>query len=319
MDAVRPSDLVTASSVDARPRVSIGLPVYNGERYVGEAIEGVLAQTFSDFELVISDNASTDGTKEICQEFARNDARVRYSRSPENLGAAPNFNRCFALAQPTEYFKWITYDDLMSDDFLERCIEALDADPCASVAFPAMVTADAVGNVIGRQLREDLSLLEGEPGHRAQRLIEYGLEAPDIYWTVYGLMRRSAIEQTELHGNYIASDQVLLFQLALTGKFVQVPGALFIRRTHPDAWTMKTDRTPKSDAVWFGARQRSGVVLPHWTLLGRHLKSVFRGELSLHDRARCGRAVARRARREWRALGGDVKLAMRDVLGRGRA
>jgi glycosyltransferase involved in cell wall biosynthesis len=305
---------MSTSSASAQPRVSIGLPVYNGERYVGEAIEGVLAQTFSDFELVISDNASTDGTREICEHFARNDARVRYSRSRENLGVAPNFNRCFTLARPTEYFKWITYDDLMSDDFLERCIEALDADARASVAFPAMVTADAEGNVIGRQLREDLSLLEGEPGRRAQRLIEYGLEAPDIYWTVYGLMRRSAIEQTELHGSYIASDQVLLFQLALTGKFVQVPGALFTRRTHPDAWTMKTGRTPKSDAVWFGAQSRSGVVLPHWTLLGRHLRTIIRGGLPLHERARCLRAVGRRALREWRQLGGDVKLAARDVM-----
>jgi glycosyltransferase involved in cell wall biosynthesis len=310
---------MTTPSGGARRRVSIGLPVYNGERYVGEAIEAVLSQTFGDFELVISDNASTDGTREICEEFERDDARVRYSRSPENLGVGPNFNRCFALAQPSEYFKWVTHDDLMSDDFLERCIEALDSDACVSVAFPAMVTADAEGKVIGRQLREDLSLIEGKPGRRAQRLIEYGLEAPDIYWTVYGLMRRSAIEQTELHGSYIASDQVLLFQLALTGKFVQVPGALFIRRAHPDAWTMKADRTPKGDAAWFGARSRSGVVLPHWTLLGRHLKSVFRGQLSLQEKARCLRAVAHRGLREWRQLGGDVRLAMRDVIRRGSA
>jgi glycosyltransferase involved in cell wall biosynthesis len=304
---------MSSSSVDARRRVSIGLPVYNGERYVGEAIEGVLSQTFSAFELVISDNASTDRTREICEDLARHDPRVRYSRNPENLGAAPNFNRCFALASPTEYFKWITYDDLMSDDFVERCIEALDSDTRVSLAFPAMVNADAEGNVTGRQLREDLSLLESEPGRRAQRLIAYGLEAPDIYWTIYGLIRRSALEQTELHGNYIASDQVLLFQLALTGKFVQVPQALFIRRTHPNAWTMRTGRTPTSDALWFGGSSRS-VVLPHWTLLGRHLRSILRSELSLHDRARCVRAVARRALHEWRQLGGDVKLTMRDVI-----
>jgi glycosyltransferase involved in cell wall biosynthesis len=302
-----------STPVGAGPRVSIGLPVYNGERYVGEAIEGVLSQTFSDFELVISDNASTDRTREICEDYARNDARVRYSRNPENLGSAPNYNRCFALAHPSEYFKWITYDDLMSEDFLERCIEALDSDKDVTLAFPAMVTTDADGNVISRQLPEDLSLVEREPGRRAERMIEYGLEGPDIYWTLYGLIRRSAIEQTELHGNFVASDQVLLFQLALTGKFVQVPGALFIRRTHPNAWTMKPGRTPKADAVWFGGSSRS-VVLPHWTLLGRHLRSILRGELSLHDRARCVRAVARRALGEWRQLGGDVKLALRDVI-----
>ena len=299
-------------SAGAQPRVSIGLPVYNGERYVHEAIGAVLSQTFSDFELVISDNASTDGTREICQDVARNDPRVRYYRNTQNLGAAPNFNRCFALASPSEYFKWVTYDDLITDDFLESCIDALDNDADVSLAFPATVHADAEGNVTGHQLQADLSLVENEPGRRARRLIEYGLESPDIYWTLYGLMRRSAIERTELHGNFIASDQVLLFQLALTGKFIQVPEALLIHRAHPHAWTMMTSRTPKGDALWFGGSSGS-VVLPHWTLLGRHVRSILRTELSIRDKARCMGAVAHRALREWRNLGGDVKLAVRDA------
>jgi glycosyltransferase involved in cell wall biosynthesis len=299
--------------VDAAPRVSIGLPVYNGERYVGEAIKVVLAQTFGDLELVISDNASTDGTREICEEFARSDPRVHYSRSPENLGAAPNFNRCFALASPSEYFKWITYDDLITRDFLERCIEALDRDADLSLAFPALVHADAEGNPTSRQVQDDLSLLEDEPGRRAQRLIEYGLESPDIYWTLYGVMRRSAIEKTELHGNYIASDQVLLFQLALTGKFIQVPKAVLVHRAHPNAWTMTTGRTPKSDAMWFGGSS-AGVVLPHWTLLARHVRSILRAKLSFRDGARCMLALAHRALHEWRNLGGDVKRVLRDAV-----
>jgi glycosyltransferase involved in cell wall biosynthesis len=302
---------MSTTSDRAHPRVSIGLPVYNGERYVREAIETVLSQTFSDLELVISDNASIDGTREICEAFARNDNRVRYYRNLQNLGAAPNFNRCFALAYPSEYFKWITYDDLITDDFLERCIEALDNDADASLAFPVLVHADEEGSVTDHQLQADLSLSEDEPGRRAQRLIEYGLESPDIYWTLYGVMRRSAIEKTELHGNYIASDQVLLFQLALTGKFIQVPKGRLIHRAHPDAWTMKTGRTPRTDAVWFGGSS-AGVVLPHWTLLSGHARSIFRADLSLRDKARCVGAVGHRALREWRNLGGDVKLAMRD-------
>jgi glycosyltransferase involved in cell wall biosynthesis len=307
---------MSTRSAAAAPRVSVGLPVYNGERYVGEAIAAVLSQTFGDLELVISDNASTDGTREICEDFARSDQRVRYHRNPENLGAAPNFNRCFALAQPSEYFKWITYDDLMTDDFLERCILALDRDAGVSLAFPALVHTDAEGNTTGRQLQTDLSLLENEPGRRARRLIEYGLESPDIYWTLYGVVRRSALEKTELHGNYIASDQVLLFQLALTGKFVQVPDAQLIHRAHPDAWTMKRGRTPRTDAVWFGGSS-AAVVLPHWTLFNRHRRSIFRADLSFRDKARCLQALANRGLREWRNLGGDVKLALRDAMRRG--
>jgi glycosyltransferase involved in cell wall biosynthesis len=306
---------MSSSSVGAPPRVSIGLPVYNGERYITEAIQAVLSQTFSDLELVITDNASTDGTRAICEDAARSDQRISYYRNPENVGAAPNFNRCFALASPSEYFKWITYDDLITDDFLERCIEALDRDTGVSLAFPMLVHADAEGNVTSRQQQADLSLIEQEPGRRAQRLIHYGLESPDIYWTLYGVMRRSALEKTELHGNYIASDQVLLFQLAFTGRFVQVPSALLIHRAHADAWTMMTDRTPKADALWFGGSS-SGVVLPHWTLVSRHLRSIIRADVSLRDKVRCVLAVGHRTVREWRNLGGDVKLAMREAARR---
>jgi hypothetical protein len=126
-------------------------------------------------------------------------------------------------------------------------------------------------------------------------------------------MRRSAIEKTQLHGNYVASDQVLLFELAMAGKFCQVPGAVLIHRAHPNAWTAMTGRTPKADAVWFGGRSAS-VVLPHWTLLRHHIRSILRADLSSRDKARCMRAVAHRALREWRNLGGDVKLAIRDAM-----
>ena len=99
------------------PRVSIGMPVYNGEKYLEEAIQSILAQTYSDFELVISDNASTDKTQEICLEYAARDSRVRYHRNEKNLGAAPNYNRTFELSTG-QYFKWADYDDLLAEEFL---------------------------------------------------------------------------------------------------------------------------------------------------------------------------------------------------------
>src|SRR5262245_20064547 len=310
-------DRPDAGELEMPPRISIGLPVYNGERFLAEAIEGVLGQTFSDFELVISDNASTDRTQEISLEFCRVDQRIRYYRNARNIGAAPNYNRCFELARSRDYFKWIAYDDLMSDDFLEPCIAALDRDPNASIAFPSMVHANAEHEVTTRQLRDDLSLLDDHPGRRARRLIEYGLEAPDIYWSIYAVMRRSALEQTDLHGNYTASDQVFLFQLSLTGKFIQVSDGIFIRRAHPEAWTMRTDRTPKTDAVWFGSQSRSPVALPHWSLLFHHLRAVWLAELPVREKAYCLQALAHRTRREWRQLGGDVKLVLRELV-RGR-
>ena len=95
---------------DVSPPLTIGLPVYNGETHVGIALDDILEQTFGDFELVISDNASTDRTSEICREYAARDPRIRYDRNPHNLGIGPNVNRVFELSQ-TRYFKWISHDD----------------------------------------------------------------------------------------------------------------------------------------------------------------------------------------------------------------
>ena len=110
------------------PKVSLGLPVYNGENFIAQAIESILAQTFTDFELIITDNGSTDRTPKICEAYAARDRRVAYSRNPENLGAAPNFNRAFALSSG-RYFKWVAHDDLIAPEFLARCVKVLDNDP----------------------------------------------------------------------------------------------------------------------------------------------------------------------------------------------
>src|SRR2546425_2550054 len=107
------------------PLVSIGLPVYNGENYVREAIESILDQGFADFELIISDNASTDRTGEICREWISRDSRVRYYKSEVNRGLAWNFNRVFELACG-RYFLWVSHDDRVGEDYLSRCLEVLE-------------------------------------------------------------------------------------------------------------------------------------------------------------------------------------------------
>ena len=130
------------------PRVSVGLPVFNGERYLARAIESVLRQDFADFELVVSDNASTDRTGEICEEYARRDARVRYVRNPRNLGAGPNYDRCFRLARG-EYFKWAAHDDRLAPDYLSQTGAALDAAPDAVLCTTA--TAEIGPDAAGRE------------------------------------------------------------------------------------------------------------------------------------------------------------------------
>lgn len=106
------------------PRVSIGMPVYNGEKYIRDALDSLLNQTFSDFELIISDNASTDRTEEICGEYASRDSRISYFRQTENNGAITNFQ--FVLDHASgEFFMWAAYDDLWSDGFIENAVGSL--------------------------------------------------------------------------------------------------------------------------------------------------------------------------------------------------
>ena len=129
------------------PRVSVGMPVYNGQRYVKAALDSVLAQTFRDFELFISDNASTDATEEICREYAARDPRIRYSRNDENIGSARNGNRTIQLATG-EYFKSAHHDDLCAPEFLARCIEVLEQHPAAVLCYPQSRVIDEHGNLM---------------------------------------------------------------------------------------------------------------------------------------------------------------------------
>jgi len=129
------------------PAISLGLPVYNGESYLAQAIEAVQQQTNGHFELIITDNASTDGTEAICRVYERRDRRIRYYRNESNLGAAGNFNCDFALAGGP-FFKWVAYDDLMASAFLERCVDVLHRDPSVVLCYPRASIIDENGEFL---------------------------------------------------------------------------------------------------------------------------------------------------------------------------
>lgn len=131
------------------PRISIGMPVYNGEKYLVEAIQTLLDQTYEDFEFLISDNASTDSTEAICRDFATKDKRIRYIRNPVNLGAAANHNRLIQQARG-EFFKLASDDDKHSPEFLKRCISALDSDPAAVLCYSRSIEIDEFGQTSKR-------------------------------------------------------------------------------------------------------------------------------------------------------------------------
>lgn len=261
-----------------RPRVSIALPVYNGEAFLAQAIDSILAQSFADFELIVADNASTDATPVIAQSYAARDSRVRYDRSERNLGAAWNFNRAFAMSRGV-YFKWHAADDLLEPTFLERCVAALDADPQVVLAFSRTRVVDASGTTVEHYhcpLRSD------DP----QTHIRFRDVAaiPHRCYEVFGLIRRAALEPTKLIDSFVGSDRVLLARLALVGRFADIPEALFISRRHAGQSVKIKFRIR---AAWFDSTKSNQVVLPQWQNLIELARQVAAVTLPPLERARC--------------------------------
>ncbi|MEX0801673.1 MAG: glycosyltransferase family 2 protein [Dehalococcoidia bacterium] len=239
-----------------RTRVSIGLPVYNGERYIRQALDSVLAQTFAEYELVISDNASTDETEMICREYAERDERVRYFRNRENLGAAANYNRAFRLSNG-EYFKWLAADDVLHRHFLQRCVEALGAHPDAVLAYPRARCIDEHGNMFLDA--DDGGHMHWQPraSDRFRQLLD---ESPWRVLFIFGLIRADALAATRLIGNFLGSDCNLVAELALRGSFHEVSERLSFIRLHPDSSSWHQQRT-RERAYFFDPRIRGRLAL----------------------------------------------------------
>lgn len=272
------------------PPVSVGLPVYNGQPYLEEALESVLSQTYGDFELVISDNASTDATEEICRERAGTDERIRYLRYERNRGAAWNFNNVVHLAR-ARYFKWINHDDLWAPAMLERSVEVLESAPVSVVlCYPRTAMINAGGGSAG--VYEDrMDLRFPEPHRRLGHLVRHLRRCN----AQFGLMRRDLLCRTRLLGGYLASDKVLLAELSLLGEFWELPDELFYRRLHPEGSTFAYDSS-RERAAWFDPRYTDSVfVLPRWRQLVEHVRAVTRAPLSAAERRRCYAVLVR----EW--------------------
>lgn len=230
--------------------VGLGLPVYNGERFLGPTIECFLGQTFGDFELVICDNASTDATEEIARSFCARDRRLRYSRNERNLGAVPNFNRALMLSD-APLFKWIAHDDLHHKDYLETCVSILNRYPDTVLAHSAALFIDergapfpidpATGASIdprtGAHQRPDSPLVADSP-FPVERFRQVLAEAR---WGshMFGVIRRAALAQTRLVPDFASGDRVMLAELALLGRFRASHEPLFQKRFHEAAsWAL---------------------------------------------------------------------------------
>jgi glycosyltransferase involved in cell wall biosynthesis len=169
------------------PLVSIGLPVFNGAKFLRRALDSLQDQAYANFEIIISDNASTDETESVCREYAARDSCVRYIRQPENLGSHKNFN--FVLQEARgEYFMWAADDDQWEPEYVQSMVTALEKDVAAVGAFsPYVLIEEETGNVFG-----DVKKINYESANALLRLTKFSWHYNDA--CIYGLMRREFLE-----------------------------------------------------------------------------------------------------------------------------
>jgi glycosyltransferase involved in cell wall biosynthesis len=232
------------------PRLSVGLPVYNGGRYLAEALDCFLAQTFQDFEIVVSDNASTDQTAEICRSYAERDSRIRYYRNERNLGAIPNFNRVFELSH-SPLFKWAAHDDLYRPRYLQTCIRILDDHPDVILAHSKTAFVDDIGvsfpldPATGKYIDPHTGVAQAPDSP----MLADSPVAISRFWQVlsrarfgshmFGIMRRATLQKTRLIPNFAGGDRAMLAELALLGRFRCANEALYLKRFHASAsWAL---------------------------------------------------------------------------------
>lgn len=260
-------------------KVSIGIPVYNGENYLEEALDSILTQTFTDFEVIICDNASTDRTETIARKAAERDSRVHYFRNESNLGAAPNFNKCLELSRG-EYFRWAAHDDLCLPEYLERCLEVLEADPGVAACHSETVIIDSDGKHFQDYHMETGRWESSDPIRRFINAISEG------HWcfSVFAVIRRSVLIKTSGIGSFIGSDRNLIAQVVLQGRLLHTPHPLFLSRDHSGRSVRKLDLRQRGE--WFDTSRSDTGRFYFMRLFKEHARILFASDVSVLQKAR---------------------------------
>jgi len=290
------------------PRVSIGLPVYNGENFLEAAVVSLLNQTYEDFELIISDNASSDRTEEICRFYASKDKRIKYFRSDTNRGGAFNYNRVHELSSG-EYFKWAAHDDVVADTFLEKAVSVLDSNPAVILCLSKVKFIDEQGAILDQCDRRSRGL-----SIRADERFFDLVISTHINTELFGLIRASVLKRSP-KGGYAGSDRVLLGELALSGRFYQIPEYLFFHREHSQTASNVHLDLRMFDSWFAPERAKKRFRFPSWKLLVEHLRSIRDAPLSRRERVRCYLGMVRWLRAFRHRLIDDVLVATKQSRG----
>lgn len=208
--------------------ISIGMPVFNGERYIRQALDSLLAQSYENFELIISDNASADRTQEICEAYFARDERIRYCRNEFNMGPTWNFNRVFELSSG-EYFMWASHDDYWDSCYIRSCLDEIVRRKSVILVGTICKSIDPKTETI-TLIDEGFSTIGLRPRRRFIRYKSVIHSGKHIGGIFYGVYKRCVLEQIMPLRNVIASDHLVLAELCFLGEFVTVKKALFAKR-----------------------------------------------------------------------------------------
>ena len=289
------------------PRITIGVPVFNGANYLERALGSIESQTFADFRVIISDNASEDATEEIARSFVARDERFGYSRNDRNIGAIPNYDKVF-YASTSEFFKWAAHDDWIEPGFVQACIERLDASPVAVVAYTGARQVDENDNQIVGTIAHS-NVTSPDPVERFREIVR----RERLNLPIFGVVRREVLARTNLQGSYHASARVLLAELALLGTFERDPEVLFVHRNHPQG-SLRSYADAREVRKWYDTSATSKGHMPRWMYLRGLLAAAGIADLSAGQRWSVRMEALRWATTKPKAMLGDLVAAVRDRM-----
>lgn len=283
------------------PKVSIGLPVFNAERFLQDTLDSLLAQSFTDTEIVISDNASTDSTQEICLQLQRDDPRIHYFRNERNLGVTANYNRVAELSRGV-YFKWASANDRCHTDYIAECVEVLDS-------LPDVVLCHARCRLLKDDGTEedyegDFEVMESRPSERWMKV----LTCLRLNNLLNGVVRRSTLLRTTMLGPYIWSDTTTIAELSLYGKFYMLPDVRFYRNMEQSAATAQ--RRDSEVLTHFEPERVGKLQFREWRRLYEFAWGAARAPIPLSEKLPIARSLLRQAYWGRRTLLQEVLFGM---------
>jgi len=230
-----------------KPFVSIGMPVYNGERYITQALDSLLSQDYDNFELIISDNASSDSSPDICLEYKNKDDRIKFYRNDKNIAAKDNFRRVLELSSG-QYFMWAACDDLWTPNYISSLLKALTSDENSVLAFSQLNNIDENGNICREYPNLHLLSSKAPLIDRLNNIIWFREEDGKAN-LVYGLIRSDILKQIDIFkpygfGNW-GVDYLLVFRLALFGKFLFINDSCFYKRLTEESISRWANTSPE--------------------------------------------------------------------------